>query len=294
MVRQARAQDPGEAADLACALVCSRCGRLDWPASTAHPLRRDDDRGTGACPHCGDDAWLDLGQAATALALREREEGDAYAADTHRRELTLNLSVGTVLGTVIGLVTVGVGWPALLVGLGTGAIAGLYKHREQSRGAAEPTDLPRRWAMTLPPTGEPDTTVHGPLVLTDEPLRSPFTAERCAAWEIGLRDDEDDDGAPATWTLLEQRLGAGRVGEQDVLPDRTHLRLRRRRLGRISQLELEPSAVDFLRQRGFTPGDTDLVAYETVIPVDAEVVLARRTGGDVLTLPVGGLPARSS
>jgi hypothetical protein len=287
-IRSARPDEIADESQFACALLCGRCGQLGWPEATRTTLpHRRDARAPAAsvepCSHCEDTSWIDLRRGSTALALRDGENFDNDDEGTRNREIALNASLATVIGGFMGLVTIGFTWPVLAVGACAGVAAGLYKRREFRRGSPAPSVLPRRWSMALPVEGTVTSTHRGRIALTDEALRSPLTGRRCAAWEVGLRDDDDHEGELSSWALLEQHVEALTVDGRSIDPDETHLQLSRQSLGRISQLSLDEPALVYLRQRGFTPGDADLHVYETVVETDVGAVVTMRPGGSTLS-----------
>ncbi len=287
LVRTTRKHEPEDVSALSCALVCGRCGQLAWPARTKSetPHRRDDHADLGnqpACDHCGDKSWIDLRRESTALALRDGEQQLRQADQTRTREIVLNSTVGSALGAFLGVIVVGVSWPAVAIGVGVGVVAGLVKHREYSHDDPNPTRLPRRWSMALAPRGPLGRRHVGLATAKEEPLRAPLSGARCVAWEVGLREDDDADGDLDTWALLEQQIDALEVDGAPLDPLQTHLAGTRRYLGRLSELELDDAAKDYLRQRGFTSSTPDYFAYETVVELDAPVQVDVHEAGCVL------------
>lgn len=287
LVRSTYKHHDEDVSEVLCALVCGRCGQLAWPERTRAqaPHRRDDVAELGkqpACTHCGDKSWIDLRRESTALALRDGERQEREANDSRTREVVLNSTVGGALGLFMGVIVVGMTWPAAAVGLGVATLAGLVKYREYSHGDPNPRNLPRRWMMALPPKGAPVSQRTGTATAKEEPLRAPLSGTRCVAWEIGLREDDDDDDDLDTWALLEQQLDALEVDDEPVEPLLTHLGGKRRLLGRLSALPLDDAAKAYLRQRGIASSAPDYYVYETLVEVDARVQLDVYEAGFVL------------
>ena len=299
LVRSTRKHESEDVSALLCALVCGRCGQLAWPESTKTqaPHRRDDQADLGkqpACTHCGDKSWIDLRRESTALALRDGERQAREANENRTREVVLNSTMGTALGTFLGVIVVGMAWPAVAIGLGVGAVAGLAKHREYSHGDPTPSELPRRWSMALPPRGPSSGRREGRATAKEEPLRAPLSGTRCVAWEVGLREDDDAAGDLATWALLEQQVDALDVDGDPLDPLLTHLGGTRHYLGRMSELELDEAAKDYLRQRGITSMTPDYFVYETVIEADLPVLVDVYEAGFVLRAATTALAQRES
>lgn len=276
------------------ALVCGECGQLDWPeeVSSAQPHRRDGADGaarTEECSHCGEHAWIDVGRETTALMLHQHEERAAEGRIDWMGVARVGVGGGTV-GAFAGMFIGTLGGVSLLAGL-SAVLAGAWVVRQHRRLAPEPSSLPSRWAMALPPAGPVGEVVRGPARPSGELLTAPLSGRRCVAYEVGVRHDDGGSAPASTWVLLEQRVAALEVGGQHVEPSTTHLALARQYLGPHGTVELDAAAEVFLRQRGLGSQSTALELFETIVEPEAEVVLERAEHGATLTSP-GALALR--
>jgi hypothetical protein len=272
-------------------MVCGKCGQLAWPADVggAHPHREDVTSMAlrlQQCSFCGADEWIDLRYEATALALRENEAVRRPSLALRRASLLLTAVFGVGVGAAAGLVAAIPWWGTTLLAAHLGALAGLLWKRAHAPFPARRSERPIRWAMALLPAGSSTEQIRGTVELCDEALRSPISGRRCAAFEVGVRDDEQADARPDTWRLLEQHLALVEVADQQVDQDSTHLELRRQFLGTIGSMDLDEAALVYLRQRGFYPGDHGLCVFETIVEPGAEVEVIRFEDGNVLR-PLG-------
>jgi hypothetical protein len=248
---------------------------------TSAPLR------ASRCSSCGGDEWIDLRYEATALALRENEAVRRPSVAFRRISFLLTVGFGAAVGLAAGLVTTSPWWLTTLLAAHFGALAGLLWKRAYAPFPVRKSERPIRWAMALPAAGQTTEQIRGTLDLSDEALRSPISGRRCAAFEVGVRDDENADSGPATWRLLEQHLALVTVADRQIDQDATHLELRRQLLGRIGSMDLDEAALVYLRQRGFYPGDHELCVFETIVEPGAEVEVICYEDGNVLRLAAG-------
>ncbi len=266
------------------ALLCSECGRLEWPDQTAASPHRATDgvEQHRACPHCEARAWIDLRRESTALAIRQGEEGGAAResvwADTGRKA-----GIGLIIGSILGLLVTSSLWAGTLVALLSGAAVGLGALRLRRISMAPPSPLPDRWSLALPPA-EPMTETHRGRPEVTETLRAPLTGRACVAYEVGLRADGDADGELSSWALLEQRVAAQTVDGCSVDPDATFARPPREYLGELSPQLLDAAGMEWLAERGFSAVGSNLRVYESIVPVDADVELSRGDAGATLAL----------
>jgi|GEM_PF-1904700 len=278
-IRQARSHED-ESVSVACALLCAECGRLEWPstAEAVSPMRQDPDAGRRQqpCPHCEEELWIDLGRPSTALAVSTNEAHTAQERSVQSK-VALNASGATAAAAFIGVVGFGLVWPAAVAAVLTGVAVGLQSYRQHQRGGAKARTLPDRWSMTLPPSGSTRATATG-TIETAESIRSPITGTACLAYEVRLRQDADSQAPLATWTLVEQRVVASRIGETQV-PEATHLALAQRRLGQLADVELDDAARAWLQARGFSPSGSTLHLFETVVVPGQKVSIARGSAG---------------
>lgn len=220
----------------------------------------------------------------TAIALRENEEIRRPSAAARRSSLLLAVGFGVGVGVSVGLLAGSPWWLSAVVAASLGALAGLLWRRGHALIPVRASARPGRWALALPPAGPTTERIRGPVELRDEPLRSPISGRSCAAFEVGVRDDENAEGSPPTWRLLEQHLALVTVADHQVDQDSTHLELRRELLGRIGSMELDEAAIVYLRQRGFYPDDHGLCLFETIVEPGAELVITCHEDGNVLRL----------
>ena len=225
------------------------------------------------CSHCGDDGWIDLGHPSTALALRMSEDQDAQQRVSLPKRMVGYGIFGMAIGWFLGLmVSSGIGVTLAITGLCgvIGALVVLHQHR--ASGSPEPSVLPARWAMALPPAPGTHPEVSGPVTTTADALRAPLSGRRCIAWEVGVRHDTQADADDASWWLLEQKLVPVSVGDEALDPARTHLRVPRMHFGPLATAELDEAARLFLRQRGIGGSEVaNVELFETIIEADAPV-----------------------
>ena len=264
-IRQSRNQED-EAVSTACALLCAQCGRLEWPSASeaSHPMRQDPDAGPRRepCSHCNETLWIDLGRPSTALALRRGEEENSRELSVHSK-VALNATGATAAAALVGVVGFGLVWATAIGAVLTGLAVGIHSFNQRRRGGNKGHPLPDRWSMALAPSGPTKVAATGPIEAV-EPLRSPISGTECVAYEVGLREDDDAQAELASWALVEQRVASSTIDGADV-PRATHLRLRRRRLGRLSDMELDDAARAWLHERGFSPTGSTLHLFETIV-----------------------------
>lgn len=225
------------------------------------------------CSHCGDDGWIDLGHPSTALALRMSEDQHAQKIVSLPKRMFGYGLFGAAMGWFLGLMVSGGIWATLGITLLTGVIGSLMVlHQHRASHAPEPSVLPARWAMALPPAPGKHREVRGPATTTADALRAPLSGRRCVAWEVGVRPDTESDGPDASWWLLEQKLLPITVGDEALEPAQTHLRVPRVHYGSLATAELDEAARLFLRQRGIGGSEVATVElYETIIEAEDPV-----------------------
>ncbi|MCA9663052.1 MAG: hypothetical protein KC486_32255 [Myxococcales bacterium] len=256
--------------------VCATCGQLAWPEAV-DPHRDDHARPptvTAECSHCGDRAWIDLGDESTALVISSREHNPG-------RRLAFNVALYAAAGAflMIVLATIAVNVVDLWVAWIGAAIGALGALRLNRGGAAPPALLPVRWSMSLPPAEATTEEVAGAIDAADEGIAAPLTGRRCLAYEVAVRDDERADAPPPTWALVEQRVGAFTIAGEAFEGAGVHLDLEREYLGQAAKIDLSPAAVAFLQQRGLEPGVDTLHLFESIVRVGDGVVLRRGPSG---------------
>lgn len=287
---RAREQTEDERVRATGALLCSECGRLEWPepvSASPHRMTEEVER-RPACPHCESQAWIDLRRESTALAIRLGEEGiasgESALVDTMRKA-----GLGVIVGSFVGiLATSSLLVGGLVAGL-AGVAGGLASVRLRKMSAAPTPVLPDRWSMALPPSQPPTEVVRG-VPECAAVLHSPLTGRPCVAYEIGLREDDDGQGELATWALLEQRVASMRIGERDVDPQVTFADVPRESLGELSPQLLDAAALEWLAERGYSAVGSSLRVFESIVPPDTEVVFSRGEAGAVLSR-ASNLPA---
>lgn len=264
------------------AMLCAECGWLDWRSSgdvSPHRQAADAHRDV-SCPHCQACAWLDLRRDSTALVIREGEEGLA-AAPSRTSDVLRSSALGVVAGTFLGvLATSSLVIGAAVAGL-CGVAAGLAGLRLRRLSVAPARSLPDRWSLALPAHSDRVESLCGVPQCT-EPLRAPISGRRCLAWEVGLRADDHADGDLASWALLEQRVASLVVQEHAVHPEETFVALKRTCVGPFSIESVDPPALEWLRDRGFTAVGSTLFLYESIVPLEAKVEVEVAEGTSTL------------
>jgi hypothetical protein len=271
--------------------LCTECGWLE-PPRPLDPLRRDAVAIDHACPCCSAHAWADLGRHSTVLALRELDERESLArAPARRRAITtlggatgalggvallvavLHAALSTSYVDVFFLAMIG----ACLVMFGSAAVSGIAA---QIRGA-RPKPRPARWRLALPSPKSELVPLRGAIEPSGEPLRAPLSGRACAAWEVGVRTDDDGHAKDGTWLLLEQHSAPATVGGRAVAADAVRLDLDRVRADPEDPTHAAATS-RFLHERGFLSSDTTLRFFEAIVPVGAEVTISREATGAVL------------
>lgn len=293
MQRQKRRTEGPEETELGGALVCGNCGQLGLASQGAGDPHRDQASALtrAPCSHCGECSWIDLGRPSNALALRTNEDDDARRTELVPGRAIARGLMGLALGMFVGLIGGG-GWVFTLVVAGlAGLVAVLLTIRSaQAVRIESPQSLPMRWAMVLPPAAEDmqevERIVSGSAEVRGELLRAPLSGRSCAAYEIGVRRDDDAEAPLATWNLLEQKIAELVVDGDRVDPARTRLELPRQRLGSLLEFQLDEPARVYLRQRGIGAEVVSVELFETIIEPGAEVSIA--IGAQVSTLRAEG------
>jgi len=288
MQRQKRSSEGPEETELGGALVCGSCGQLGLASLGSGDPHRDQASALtrAPCSHCGERSWIDLGRPSNALALRTNEDDDARRTELVPGRAIARGLMGLALGMFVGLIGGGgMAFALVVAGLG-GLVAVLLTVRSaQAMRVDRPQSLPTRWTMVLPPAEdmqEVERIVSGSAEVRGELLRAPLSGRSCAAYEIGVRRDDDAEAPLATWGLLEQKIAELVVDGDRVDPARTRLDLPRQRLGSLLELHLDEPARVYLRQRGIGAEVVSVELFETIIEPGAEVSVA--IGAQVSTL----------
>ena len=235
-----------ERLDEACYDLCLVCGHMDPQLGTK----------AETCPRCGAEHRADLREEAVLEQLKTMDEALVHSPGPVAR-LAGRAAAGAAMVALGGLAVAGAGAfvyifaKALLDGLllfkdiagmaflgAIGMIAGIYgiigfAHPAFTRLGDKRRALPLRWHVS---DGAAE--------------HSPLTGRACAAYEIGVRPDDDVDAAAGTWLLRERR---GNVGVPLV------------------RVEVDPFSEDvahFLRTRGIDPLGQDLVFFEAIVTAD--------------------------
>lgn len=243
---------------------------MDWPDAVSPHRASEGTDPRGPCPHCDARAWIDLRRESTALAIRQGEDGNAVAASPITEALS-NAALGVIVGAFVGLLGTTTLAGGAAVALLAGAAAGLTTYRQRQEVLPPRPPLPDRWALALPPASPATTVVRGVAQCGDR-LRSPLTGRTCIAYEVGLRRDDDVHGELPTWALLEQRVAPIRIGDTTLSPESVFVELPRESLGQLSPEDFDEPAIAWLRERGFSVVGSPLIAYESVLVPEADVV----------------------
>jgi hypothetical protein len=197
-----------------------------------------------------------------------------------RGRIARHALVGSAAGAGLGLLVVG-GWPLAVVAGLTGLLAGLFAYREHRKLTPRRPALPARWLMALPPAAATRERLEGTIV-APERCRAPLSGRECVAYEVGIAKGEQPPGELHAWVLLEQRIVTATVDGRSVDATRTHLDLRRERIGTVATVSRDEVARAFLRQRGFGPESDALHVFESILEPEARVSLEHAPDGDRL------------
>ncbi len=272
-------------------LLCVHCRRLvERPAAAGYRLAPDD---PGQCPSCGEPGLVDPRQSNTATALQAMDDEEQVARRSQGSRLAVRGAtvVGMTLGAAIAMTLLvalyfGVGRGhqvfsvlALMAGVLTLVPVGLVGLRATSRlwSSTRPLPRPARWALTAA-SPRLHGIARGPAEC-DVPLTAPLTGRPCVAYEVGVREDTDVDGALGTWLLLEQRCADLSVGGHAVVGSKAALVIRREPYaseGRDDKLR------HLLTVRGLATGQTSPFVYESVVHPGATVDLLHDDAGVVV------------
>lgn len=273
-----RERDPRDYVDFACYRLCMECGYLGDPLVSDPNRAHQGSFGIGhSCPACGQPALTDLAHTPTVLALCEVDAHDAPAQASWLSRLG-SRAIGT-LAVVASVSLVGFflytlasqrGVDLFYFLLWSGALMPLLATarvvQKQMAERSKAKQLPARWRLAAP--GQ--RSLRGPATRgqlgCEQPMLAPLSRRPCAAYEIGVRSDDDPDGELGTWLLLEQRCGALKVAGWQLRPDNVEFRLRRTRF--VPEQQHQEVLRRFLRQRGLNPND-ELVVFETIVEVAA-------------------------
>ncbi len=136
--------------------------------------------------------------------------------------------------------------------------------------------LPLRWRLALPNPALPSVPEPAQVLPQEDFITAPLSGRPCVAYEIGLREDDDSEGADGTWLLLEQAVGAFRIKGFDVPRGAARVRVGPRTLFDARTAQDCARKQRFLRERGFTGHSVRL--FETVLTVDTRLTGATEDG----------------
>ncbi len=195
--------------------------------------------------------------------------------------------LGMVVGSFLGILATSSVVAGLCIAALAGVAGGLAAVRLRRMSVPVERTLPDRWSLALPPaTPGTNTTAEG-LAQCAAPLRSPLTGRECIAYEVGLRSDSSHCAELFTWALLEQRVAPMSLHETPVDPATTFVELPRETLGELSSETLDPPAIEWFLERGFSSIGSSLIVYESIVPPQARVSLTSTGDGAVLRFSPG-------
>jgi hypothetical protein len=249
---------------------CGECGYLLPPSARSSrdvgdPMRRAVLDFDGACPHCGEHGWVDLG--VVPLAMRMRDDETALARRARSRRAGMRLGGASMVGaSIVGAASVPslalAALPLLVAGLALAAVA--WVARMPARRWHRPT---RTWSR-----GE----LHSRGEATGELTTAPLSGRRAIAWVVCVAERGIDprrrrrSGNDRGWSLVEQHCDA--------------LTIAGHRLTRAPVIDVElepmipatPAALEWLQARGLDPSD-DLRFYEGIVRDGETVALFANT-----------------
>jgi hypothetical protein len=253
---------------------CSTCGYLLTPAARedrdptrGDPMRRDAlaVSSTHVCPHCRDRSWIDLGVVSVALRVRDEESALQHRkhARAARGATCLGMMVaGLVLGATIHLVLAWILMPLGLVGL---VLSGAAEELEALafRGVKADRSKPvRRWRRPAVAWARGSRLARGTAHARSS--IAPLSGRPAVAWVVAICEGDEDprdtrfSTTDAGWLLVEQHCEALTI-------DGTPLASEPVVLAELRPAFLaSPTAVEWLRARGFDPGD-DLRLFEGIL-----------------------------
>lgn len=260
----------GRDAEFPCSRVCVGCGRLTEPREAAPYRPGRAGMRPDPCPHCGEVGLVDLGPATAVLALERALAGDRPGRGSWRRRIARRTGAAGVAIATWGLFLLFVyflyfdgsagerGWvvdfvisltPLMMLVL-PGALMAVVALRREWR-ATTPRVLPARWRFVIADAAPGVAVIAGPLVGEGQDLIAPISGQRCLAFEVGLREDDDGDAPLGSWLFVEQRSAPMRVGACSFDADGVRLDLPRREVPWPPEGPDRARAAHFLRARGF-------------------------------------------
>ncbi len=262
-------------------LLCVECGRLCEAASSS-PYRQVEAVRRG-CEGCGALGLVDPRSPDAALLLHGLDDEQRLArapagvrAMARLRATSFFVLAALAVSAICVALYFGKGKGddvsevlSLLFAAGIGLPMGMLGMRALRSTWKQSRALPRpaRWRLELPVGAERDT--HRRRLDPAQVIVSPLSGRPCAAYEIGVRCDDDADAPLGSWLLLEQGFAADERLQLDF--------------PRMTYTPADPAlAKAFLDARGISPATLDLHFFETLVPVGAEV--SASVSGDGVTI----------
>lgn len=226
----------------------------------------------GACPSCGQRAWMDLAHEPTADAVRDVEAERRMTSPTWVKATAAAVTAGSFTALVAATDAASWALGVAVVGIPVAYLLGLQPLSVLLQRLTQ-RERPHRWRLPMPlpeSKASPETTLHGKAELVGDALSAPFSGRRCIAYAVSVLFDTPGDARPAEWVLQEVAATDLQVGEHRFPGNRL---LPNGPLAPVAAADLadDLDLSHFLRERGLFISDGDFELFEACIEPGDEV-----------------------